>query len=76
MAGVNEVLPAKLDAVKLFNLRAKKRVRRVIILEGPCAKVRVTVANPPGHSPNPGALNADGDCRLTGKIVLTIRTAR
>ena len=29
---------------------------------------------PPARSPDRGSLNADGDCRLTGKVVLNVRT--
>ncbi len=74
--GVSAVLPARLDAVKVFNIRASKRMRRVIVISGSCNSVNVTVSDPPGASPNPGGLNADGDCWLTGKVVLTLRSRR
>ncbi len=71
--GLSVIVPANLDAIKVFNLRAKARLRRVIVIDGPCSNVKVTVLAPPGRSPDPGALNADSDCRLVGKIVLTVR---
>ena len=72
---VSEVLPTRLATIKLFNLRRHKRLRSVIVLDGPCDKVRATVIPAPGDgSPRPGALNADGDCWLTGKVVLSVRT--
>jgi len=72
---VSEVLPTRLGTIKLFNLQRHKRLRSVIVLDGPCDKVRASVIPAPGDgSPRPGALNADGDCWLTGKVVLSIRT--
>ncbi len=71
--GISAILPANLDAVKVFAIRRGQRVRRTIVIDGPCRSVKVTVLVPPGRSPDPGALNADGDCRLVGKVVLTLR---
>jgi hypothetical protein len=71
--GVSGVFPARLDAVRIFNLRAHKRVRRVIVAQGACSSVRVVVLDPPGSTPDPARLNADGDCRLIAKVVLTVR---
>ena len=74
-AAVSEVLPTRLATIKLFNLRRHKRLRSVIVLDGPCDAVRASVIPAPGDgSPRPGALNADGDCWLTGKVVLSVRT--
>ncbi len=74
--GVSAVLPARLDAIKVFNIRANRRMRRVVVVSGSCRSVSVRVSDPPGGSPNPGALNADGDCWMTGKVVLTLRSRR
>lgn len=71
--GLSVIVPANLDAIKVFDLRAKARLRRAVVIDGPCTNVEVTVVAPPGRSPNPGALNADSDCRLFGKIVVTVR---
>lgn len=72
---VSEVLPSGLTAIKVFNLRRGKRLRRVIVVDGPCRSLSARALTPPGRSPAAGALNADGDCRLTAKVVLTIRAA-
>jgi hypothetical protein len=72
--GVSEVLPSGLGAIKVFSLRRNKRLRKVIIIDGPCASVNAAALTPPAHSPSAGSLNADGDCRLTGKVVLNVRT--
>lgn len=72
-AGVSEILPANLDAVRVFAIRRGRPMRRAIIISGPCSKTQVRVVPPPGSAPAPGALNADGDCRITGKVVLTVR---
>lgn len=74
--GVSLVLPADLDAIKVFAIRRTQRIRRAVVLHGPCSKVAVRPGPPPGATPNPGALNADSDCWLTGKVVLTIRSRR
>jgi hypothetical protein len=71
---VSEVLPSGLGAIKVFSLRRNKRLRKVIIIDGPCASVNAAALTPPAHSPSAGSLNADGDCRLTGKVVLNVRT--
>ena len=72
--GIADVLPAKLDAVKLFSLRAGRRVRRVTTASGPCDSVTVRVATSgAGASPGPARVNADGDCFLRAKVVLSIR---
>ena len=60
--------------MKVFNLRRNKRLRKVIVIDGPCASVTAGAYAPPAHSPDRGSLNADGDCRLTGKVVLNVRT--
>ncbi|MBA2349786.1 MAG: hypothetical protein H0V81_16015 [Solirubrobacterales bacterium] len=74
--GVAAVLPANLDAVKVFAIRRNQRIRRVVTVQGPCSKAAVRVSRPPGPTPSPGPLNADGDCRIFGKVVITIRSRR
>ena len=74
--GVSEVLPSGVGAIKVFNLGRRERLRRVIVIDGPCRSVRARALMPPGDSPAPGALNADGDCWLRGKVVLSVRAAR
>ena len=71
--GPSVSLPAKLDAIDIFSLRRKARVKRVIVASGPCSKVNYTVQAPPGSSPPGPTLNADGDCFIRAKIVVTIR---
>lgn len=71
--GVAAILPANLDAIKVFAIRKKQTIKRVIQLSGSCKSVAVKALVPPGTTPNPGSLNADGDCWMTGKIVVTIR---
>lgn len=74
--GVSEIVTTGLQAHKVFNLGRRERLRRAIVIDGPCRAVTARASNPPGPTPNPGALNADGDCWLTGKIVLSVRSAR
>jgi hypothetical protein len=76
LPGIAEILPANLDAIKVFAIRKNQRIKRAIVIQGPCSKVRVTAGPPPGATPSPGGLNADGDCWLIGKVVLTIRSRR
>ncbi len=76
VAAIADILPTGLDTIKVFAIRKNQRMRRAIVIDGPCSKVRVVTTPPPGASPSPGALNADGDCWLTGKVVLTIRSRR
>ncbi|WP_354701439.1 hypothetical protein DSM112329_01753 [Paraconexibacter sp. AEG42_29] len=71
--GVSEVLPANLDAVKVFAIRARQTMKRAIVISGPCTKTTVKVVPPPGAAPNSGNLNADGDCWMTGKVIVTVR---
>ena len=74
--GVSEIVTSGLQAVKVFNLGRRERLRRAIVIDGPCRAVTARAGRPPGPTPNPGALNADGDCWLVGKIVLSVRSAR
>jgi hypothetical protein len=76
MPGVSEIVASGLQAVKVFNLGRRERLRRAIVIDGPCRAVTGRTSQPPGPTPNPGALNADGDCWLVGKIVLSVRSAR
>ncbi len=77
-------LSAALGSVKLFNLKLKRKGRRhevnrdllqrTIVLSGPCSSVRVSTRSGwAGGVPASGQLTADGDCWLTGKIVLSVR---
>ncbi len=71
--GVSLVLPTGLGSVKLFNLKKKDRLQRSINLAGPCDSVRVnTLPGSLGGAPA-GQLNADGDCWVRAKIVLSVR---
>lgn len=62
-----------LDAVKVFALRSGRTLKRSIRIEGPCAKVTVTPQSAPGQAPNRGSLNADGDCWISGRVVVSLR---
>ncbi len=74
--GVSLVLPTGLGSVKLFNLKKKDRLQRSINLAGPCDSVRVnTLPGSLGGAPA-GQLNADGDCWVRAKIVLSVRRSR
>ncbi len=74
---ISLVLPTGLGSVKLFNLKRSDRLRRTIVVMGPCSSVRVsTYSGWAGGVPAPGGLNADGDCWLTAKIVLSVRRSR
>jgi hypothetical protein len=73
--GASLVVTSGLTAIKVFNMRSRDRLRKTIIIEGPCTKVSVGAVTPPGRAPDPGSLLADGDCRVTGKIVLSVRLA-
>ena len=70
---VSEILPSGLEFFNLYRMRSGQRVLKVIVIDGPCASVFARVRKPPGPSPKPGALARDGDCRLTGKVVVTVR---
>ncbi len=74
--GGTMIVPSGLTAIKVFNLHKKDRLRKVIVIEGPCASVGVVADKPPGNTPDAGKLLADGDCRLIGKIVLTVRATQ
>jgi hypothetical protein len=64
---------ADLDAIKAFDLCARARLRRAVVIDGACSNVKPTGLAPPGQSPHAGALNVGSDCRLVGKIVVTVR---
>ena len=74
--GFAAVLPAKLDAVKLFNLKRGKVIRRGISAHGPCARVTYDISTTQGATPPEPTLNADSDCFLRAKILVTIRRAK
>lgn len=70
--GVALAVPSGFSVMKVFNIRPGQRLRKSILLSGPCSKVAVTTVAGAGGSPSPGNLNADSDCFLTGKISYTI----
>ncbi len=74
--GVSLVLPTGLASFKLFNLKRRDRLRRSIVVAGPCSSVRASTRSGSAGAPAPGELNADGDCWLTAKIVLSVRRSR
>ncbi len=37
--GASEILPSGLGAIKVFSLRRNKRLRKVIVIDGPCSSV-------------------------------------
>lgn len=74
--GFAAILPAKLDAIRLFNLRRGTTIRRGITAFGPCARVKYGVSAVQGATPPGPTLNADSDCFLRAKILVTIRRAR
>ncbi len=76
MPGVSLVLPTGLGSIKLFNLKRSDRLRRSINLSGPCDSVRVSTGSGSLGAPAPGRLNADGDCWLRARIVLSVRRSR
>ncbi len=73
---ISLVLPTGLGSVKLFNLKRSDRLRRSIVVAGPCWALHVSTGSGSGGAPAPGVLNADGDCWLTAKIVLSVRRSR
>lgn len=70
------IAPTGVGSIKLFNLAKGKRIQRSTVVQGPCTRVDVKTFPMSGPAPNPGGLNADGDCWMTGKIVFTIRRAK
>ncbi len=77
ITGPSLSLSAALGSVKLFNLKRKDLLQRTIVLSGPCDSVRVSTRSGwAGGVPASGKLTADGDCWLTGKIVLSVRRSR
>lgn len=70
--GVALVVPSGFSVMKVFSIRPGQKLRKSIIVSGPCSKVALTTVAGSGGSPSPGNLNADGDCFLTGKISYTI----
>ncbi len=74
--GVSLSLPTGLASVKLFNLKRRDRLRRSIVVAGPCNLARASTKSGSAGIPAPGALNADGDCWITAKIVLSVRRSR
>jgi hypothetical protein len=71
--GVSETLTTGLTAIKVFNLKKGKTFRRTIVIDGPCDAVNVKSGANPAAVPNPGGLNADSDCWMTGKVVFSLR---
>jgi hypothetical protein len=71
--GISESLTTGLTAIKVFNLKKGKTLRRTIVIDGPCATVSVKAGSDAAAVPNPGGLNADGDCWMTGKVVFSLR---
>lgn len=70
---VSESLTTGLTAIQVFNLKKGKTLRRTIVIDGPCEAVNVRSGSDLAAVPNPGALNADADCWMTGKVVLSVR---
>jgi hypothetical protein len=71
--GVSETLTTGLGSIKVFNLKKGKTLHRTIIIDGSCAAVHVQSGSIPAAKPDPGGLNADADCWMTGKVVLSVR---
>jgi hypothetical protein len=71
--GVSEALTTGLTAIKVFNMKKGKTVRRTIVIDGSCDAVNVKAGSNAAAVPNPGALNADADCWMTGKVVFSLR---
>ncbi len=76
LPGISLGLPTGLGSIKLFNLKRSDRLRRSIVVTGPCEEPRVSTGSGSGGAPAPGELNANGDCWLTAKIVLSVRRSR
>lgn len=73
MPGIPAVIvPSGFSVIKVFNIRPGQRLRKAIVVSGPCSNVALRAVPAPGGAPGPGGLNADGDCFLTGKITYTI----
>lgn len=73
MPGVPAVIvPSGFSVIKVFSIRPGQRLRKAIVVSGPCSNVSLRAVPAPGGAPGPGGLNADGDCFLTGKITYTI----
>lgn len=70
MPGQAQIVPSGFDGPKLFNLKAK--AKRAIVFSGPCSKVTLRTYKGNGPAPSQGGVNADGDCYMHGKIVLTV----
>lgn len=69
---VSLVVPSGLSVIKVFGIRPGQRMRRAILVSGPCSNVSLSTVPAPGSAPPAGGLNADGDCFLTAKLSYTI----
>ncbi len=74
--GLSLSLPTGLGAGRLFNLKRKDLLQRSINLSGDCDSVRIRTGSASLGAPGDAQLNADGDCWLRGKIVLSVRGSR
>lgn len=70
MPGQSQIVPSGFDGPQLFGL--KRKTKRAIVISGPCSNVTTKVYKGTGPSPSQGSVNADGDCWMHGKVVLTL----
>jgi hypothetical protein len=52
--GVSETLTTGLTAIKEFNLKKGKTIRRTIVIDGSCDAVNMKSGSNPAAVPNPG----------------------
>ena len=69
--GQAQIVPSGFDGPQLFNVKKKAQTRSAVF-SGPCSKVTLKVYKGNGPAPSQGAVNADGDCYMHGKVVLKI----
>jgi hypothetical protein len=65
-------VPTGVGSIAIFTAKPGKRFQRATVFSGPCTSVSLSNhagAGPPAPDP---VVNADGDCFLTGKVVMTL----
>ena len=65
-------VPTGIGSIALFTAKKGKRFQRATVFSGPCTSVSLSNHAGSGPAAPDPVVNADGDCFLTGKVVMTI----
>ena len=65
-------VPTGIGSIAIFNAKAGKRFQRATVFSGPCTSVSLSNHAGSGLAAPDPVVNADGDCFLSGKVVMTL----